>query len=221
MVLEKIKDCLSTLANTPTNDNNKFQQVVKDIGRYVYHYSIVFYSTVRRLGQVEEEMMKMKVEMVKVKEQTDINSALIISNEISSLYIEYIIKPALLRVFGDSSWDHFYNKLSEIECEMDNCRLKGLQAGKPVDEEQLYEPLVKFLEAIQKEIKLSLTEIRFLRNDRNSLCHIRHKTVDEQYLLIEKAKKFKFTKEFEFTKQVQKMISSLEAEKASFHRCYI
>ncbi len=54
MYLEKIKDCLFTLAATSTDDN-KFQQVIKEIADYVYQHSIVFHSTVKRLQEVKNK----------------------------------------------------------------------------------------------------------------------------------------------------------------------
>ena len=62
-------------------------------------------------------------------------------------------------------------------------------------------------------INISLTDIPFLRNDSNEICHIRRKTLDEQYSLAEQANHFKFSKEFEFKKQMQDMVYSLETIK--------
>jgi hypothetical protein len=147
MNLEKMKDCLLVLVATPIDDS-KFQQVIKEIGDYLHQHSIIFYSTIKRVKELEEKTKLISEEMMQMKEQQDINNALIISNEISSLYIEYIVKPILLQVFGDSSWDKFCTKLAALESELDNSRIRAIEAGTPIDDVKLYKPIVKFLEPI-------------------------------------------------------------------------
>ena len=134
--------------------------------------------------------------MEAMEDKSNIQDALILSNEISSLFIEYFIKPWLLRSFGSTSWDEFTNKLSELETTLDETRLLSIDSGKPIDDEQLYAGMVSFLEPLQRHIPISVSDIRFLRNDRASLTHIRHKSVAGQLALVDQAKKFEFFDRF-------------------------
>ena len=89
---------------------------------------------------------------------------------------------------GNASWDKFTNQLSVIEDTIDNDRLRAIEEGREIDDEKLHRPITKFLEPLQNEIPISLTEVLFLRKDRADSVPIRHKTVSQQLSLIDKVK---------------------------------
>jgi hypothetical protein len=149
----------------------------------------------------------------------DTPDSLILSHEISSLYIKYFVKPVLHRFLGSPSWDNFSNQLKKLEDDIDNSRLQAIENGNTIDDEKLYRPITKFLEPLQNEIAVSLTDIRFLKKDHVDIAHIRHRTVAEQLFLIGKVKNFDFPERFEHKELVKDMVSALEKHKAHLHRC--
>ena len=202
--LKKISDALSKIA-TEQMDQIKRTDVITEIITLLRAHAVVFYSNAKRLEKLEAE--------------SQMFNSLILSNEIASLYIEYFVKPVLYQVLGNASWDKFTNQLSDIEDTIDNDRLKAIEEGREIDDENLHRPITKFLEPLQNEIPISLTEVRFLRKDRADLAHIRHKTVSEQLSLIDKVKNFKFPQVFEHKDLVNNMVSALEKHKHHLHRC--
>ncbi|CAF1593817.1 unnamed protein product [Rotaria magnacalcarata] len=223
--LKKIKDALLKISSLSLIQDD-LQDIIKDIANSIHQHSIIFQKTIQHVENIElkskqmqEKMDEMQEKMNKMQEKSNMKDALIISYEISSLYIEYFVKPVFLRLLGTSSWDQFTNKLTQIEVELDDNRLQSIEHGQSVDDEQLYTPLTKFLEPLQKEISISLTDIRFLRKDRTGIAHYRHRTPKEQLLLIEQAKKFYFPEQFEHKQLVNDMICALEKSKSRFHRC--
>jgi len=98
-----------------------------------------------------------------VPEKDIYKEGLIISNELSTIYIEYFVKPILLKHFGYTSWQNFTNELSLLEQEIDKNQHKSILAGTSIKYEELYKPLISFLEPVQDEIEVSLTNIRYLR----------------------------------------------------------
>ena len=101
----------------------------------------------------------------------------------------------------------------------DNRRLKAINNGDTVDDEQLYQPITQFLEPLQNEISISLTDIRFLKKDGTKVTHIRHESVLEQLALIDKAKSFDFPEAFENKVLVLNMLNELEHYKRQLQRC--
>jgi len=80
--------------------------------------------------------------------------------------------------------------------------------------------LVQYLEPLQKEIDLGLTDIQFLRQDRCAVTHYKTETIKDQLDLLKKAKNFDFPSNFEHKELVDKMIKALDTCKTFFHRYY-
>ncbi|CAF1224311.1 unnamed protein product [Rotaria sordida] len=180
-------------------------------------HTLVFYSTVKRLEKVEQTTNVLVKQMEDINSKQNITDGLLIANEIASLYIEYYVKPVFHRRLGHSSWDTFCDKLAAIEAEIDDRALDASEKGLTIPYETLYKDLINYLQPLQKDIGLSLTNIRFLKRDRNDLVHYRYKRDDQQKVLLEKVKKFNFPDTFEFKDLVKRMIDDLERKKDHFH----
>jgi hypothetical protein len=153
-----------------------------------------------------------------LQSEKNLTDGLIISYEIANLYFEYIIKPVFHHKLRHVSWEKFTDKLSTLEQEIDCIRMDYLERGEPVNESLLYEKLTNYLEPLQKDIRLSLTDIRYLKNDRRDVCHLSSKSVASQLALIEKAKAFPFSDKFEHKRLVEEMIADVEKCKTRFQK---
>ena len=208
------------------SEQPEYKRIIEQLADNVHRHSLVFITITERLNATEAkcesltlELQRLKTDFETMNEKLIRSEALIMSNEIASLYIQYFVKPVLLRRCGNASWDKFTNSLSTIETEMDNTRLRKVEAGEEIDDEELYKSLVTFLEPIQREINISLTDIRFLKQDRVDIAHIRNKSVKDQWALIEMAKSFNFPSKFEHMNIVLAMVTALEQHKPHFRRC--
>jgi hypothetical protein len=214
----KIKQELIKLSTRVNQDD--FKNVVGKISELLEEHSHVFYETLNRVRILEDNTDFLYDQVMELKERSNMKEALILANDLSTLYEEYFVKPVLLQRFGDGSWEKFIVRLSELEQETNKNILKSIQGRSSVKYEDLYAPLIQYLEPSQKEIDLSLTDIRYLRRDRSRLTHHKIKTGKQQLDLLKKSKNFDFPSNFEHKELVHKMIKALDTCKTFFHRYY-
>ncbi|CAF1340871.1 unnamed protein product [Adineta steineri] len=191
--------------------------ILKQILDIFKQHVLVFYSTVKRLEKVEQTTNELIEQMKDINSKQNITNGLLIANETASLYIGYYVKPVFHHRLGYSSWDKFCDRLAAIEAEIDDRPLDASEKGLTIPYETLYKDLINYLQPLQKDIGLSLIDIRFLKRDRNDLVHYRYKSDDQQKDLLEKAKQFNFSNTFEFKDLVKRMIDDLERKKDRFH----
>jgi len=215
--LTKIKAALTRLGAVSMN-SNELQDTVKEITNCLERHVMIFNSTIKRLQTVEVQTNQLITEIQEMKEKSNMNDGLILSNEIATLYFEIFIKPVFSRLLNKGSWDYFTNKLRNIEDELDKKQLLSLARGDVMDNEELYRPLLTFLQPLQEHIPVSLTDIRNLKNDRVDIAHIRQKSNREKLLLIEKGKNFHFSDRFEHQQLVKTMINALDQHMTSSRR---
>ena len=164
------------------------------------------------------DQLELLNDVQQLKDKSVQNEALILANEVAWWYIDYFVKPLLLSVCGNASWQIFTNQLSLIETEMDQKRSAMIRTGEPVNEEDLYIPLVKYLQPIQQQVSISLTDIRFLKQDRLQIVHHKSKRVKDQVALVETGKNFDFTQSSEHISIVKNMLTALDKHNEFFRR---
>ncbi|CAF3917126.1 unnamed protein product [Rotaria sp. Silwood1] len=160
MYLKKVKQELIKLSTTINQDDLK--NIVGKISELVEEHSHVFYEALNHVRILEDNTNFLYNQVSKLQEESNKEEAFILANDLSTLYEEYFVKPVFLRRFGDGSWDKFTNRLSELEQETNKNILRSIQGHSSVKYEDLYAPLIQYLEPLQKEIDLSLTDIRYL-----------------------------------------------------------
>ncbi|CAF1367571.1 unnamed protein product [Rotaria sp. Silwood1] len=212
--LNKIKQELIKLSKIVNQDDLK--NIVGKISEFLEEHSHVFSETLNRIRILENKTGLLYDQIMELKERSNMKEAFILANDLSTLYEEYFVKPVFLRRFGDGSWDKFIVRLNKFEEETNKNILKSIQGRSSVKYEDLYAPLIKYLEPLQKEIDLSLTDIQFLRQDRCAVTHYKTDTMDDQLDLLKKAKTFDFSSNFEHKELVHKMIKALDNYMANF-----
>jgi hypothetical protein len=179
-----------------------------------------YYEAVKRVEILEKKTNSLVDQVPQLHEKDIYKEGLIISNELSTIYIEYFVKPILLKHFGYTSWQNFTNELSLLEQEIDKNQHTSILAGTSIKYEELYKPLISFLQPVQDEIEVSLTNIRYLRNDRSTTVYHKQKSINDQLEVIKKAKEFKYSEHLEFKHLVEQMVHILEQHKPHFYQLY-
>ena len=103
----------SILSKISTKDSSEIdlKHLVKEITSSINRHAIVFNTTTTITTRLQ-----------KLEEKSKLYDSLILSYEISSLYIDYLVKPVLLRVLGSASWDGFCNQLARLADDIDLCQ---------------------------------------------------------------------------------------------------
>jgi hypothetical protein len=150
MYLKKVKQELIKLSTSINQDDLK--NIVEKISELLEEHSHVFSETLNCVRILEDNTDFLYNPVSKVQEESNMEEAFILANDLSTLYEEYFVKPVFLQRFGDDSWNKFTNRLSELEQETNKNILKSIQGRSSVTYEDLYAPLIQYLEPLQKEI---------------------------------------------------------------------